>query len=200
MIRFLIYLAGIGGVLAGMLVAITVGGIIAISGFTYGVGCDLYEELMNIQDLDVKIENFYLILLVILVVIIVLSELGPVSRVVGKTFAISQVGLIVTGLAVAFLGEKFFIPFLIAVPIVGLIIGIRTTEDFFDFLLEHPILSILSAIPASFFIFDYILIMKDLFVQNESIITQAKESLLITSIIFVIFIAFEIVNIVRNRV
>ena len=102
-------------------------------------------------------------------------------------------------MAVAFLGEKFFIPFLIGVPIVGLIIGIRTTEDFFDFLLEHPILSILSAIPASFFIFDYILIMKDLFVQNASIITQAKESLLITSIIFAVFTVFEIIVLVKNK-
>lgn len=39
----------------------------------------------------------------------------------------------------------------------------------------------------------------NLFVQNASIITQAKESLLITSIIFVIFTAFEIFVLIKNK-
>ena len=199
MFQLIIYIIGIRGVIACILAAIAVTAIIAISGFTYGVGCDLYKELMNVQELDIEGLNFYIIVFIIMLIIIVLSELGPVSRIVGKTFIISQVGIVVTGLAVAFLGEKFFVPLLIGIPIIGLIFGIRTTEDTLEFLLEHPILSILSAIPASFFIFDYILIMKDLFVQNASIITQAKESLLITSIIFAVFTVFEIIVLVKNK-
>ncbi len=196
MIRgFFIGLFGIGFI-GGALIILGIVALFSVSATTCALFIDLFKELEF--PLEFQGMKYLIVFLIVAIVLIILSELGPVSRFVGKAFIISQIGFAITGIVMLF-SDKVHAPFLIGSSIIAIIIAICKSEGLWDFLLEHPILSILSAIPASFFIFDYIWLMKEELNPRGSMIVFAKESLIISLIIFGIFTAFEIFVLIKNK-
>ena len=198
MAGFFISLFGLG-VFGAILIVLGLAALFSISASTLSLFTELFDELG--KPLEMGTKNFYILIVVLAIVLIILSELGPVSRVIGKAFITFQFGLVILSFIVLFnkSSDSFIMPIYIVLTIIALVVGFRMTEDLFEFILEHPILSILSAIPASFFVFEYIWLTKEEFSKVNNMVILAKESLIITLIIFGIFTAIEILILIKDK-
>ncbi len=211
MIGLLMCIVGLQGLIMYFLIFVVAASFLSIGFTTCIVGSDLYAQLFPSSPLDLSGPRVFIFLIIVCVVIIILSELGPIARLVGKAFIISQIGMLVTSFAMMLINENLRTPLVIISTIIAIVAGFLLTEDLLDFLTDHPILSILSAIPASVLIFDYIFIIKAEFFDSpviegvndqymvQNAIGLAKESLIITIIAFAVFTAVEIFFLIRKK-
>ena len=200
MIQIFLLMAGTGGMLAGILVILALAALFVVSGCTCAIIMELYPELYG-EHLNLNTGYFLLFILITAIVILILSELGPICRVVGKTFIFSQFALLIyTYITWIFKSlENYYFIASIVILIIGFALSLRSTEGFVDFILDHPILSIISSIPASVFVFiDSFLIIHD-FTSNQDILDIGKKSLLITLITFAVFTTIEIIIMIKNK-
>lgn len=189
------------GLVGGVIIVLLLAGLFIVGASTFAMFAELFRELGH--PLEFEGMSYLIAIFVVAIILIILSSLGPLCSAIGKSFIIANFILIIGNMVNSFIkvtDDITSIPSMIIIAIISLIIGIKSTDDVWDFVVDSPILSILSAIPSSFFIFVYIWLMKEELNPRGSMIAFAKESLVISLIIFAVFTAFEIVNIVRNRV
>lgn len=184
------------GILGGVIIILGLACLFMVGASTCLLFMELFDELG--RPLNFEGKEVLIFVLVVAIVLLILSSLGPICSAIGKSFILSNFILIIMGIFKE-MSVRFSITEIIIVTIVSVIVSFKSTDDILDFILECPILSILSAIPASFFIFEYIWLMKEeLFGISGGVAILAKESLIITLIIFGIFTAIEIVNLIKN--
>lgn len=199
MLGFLLGLFSMG-LMGAVIIILILAGLFMVGASTTVLFWDLLTELGH--PLEFEGFQFLIPIFVVSIALLLLSSLGPLCTAIGKSFIIANFILIIGAMIVPFFGALEGYPnnwVLIISTIVSLIVGFATTEGVWDFITDSPVLSILSAIPSCFFIFTYIWLMKEELNPAGSIVSFAKESLVITIVVFVIFTALEVVNIVRNR-
>ena len=192
---------GTMGLIGGITIVLLLGVLFIVGASTLALFMGIFEQIG--YPLEFKGFNFFIAIFVVAIVLFILSSLGPLCSAIGKSFIIANFIFVIGNMINVFI-EVFdkinSVPSIIIISIISLIIGFKSTDDVWDFVVDCPILSILSTIPSSFFIFVYICLMKEELNPRGNIIVFAKESLIISLIIFGIITAFEIVNLVKNKV
>lgn len=188
------------GLVGGVIIVLLLAGLFIVGASTFALFTELFRELGH--PLEFEGMSFLIAIFVVAIVLFVLSSLGPLCSAIGKSFIIANFIIIIGNMVNGFIkviDDISSIPSLTIIAIISLIIGFKSTDDVWDLVVDSPILSILSAIPSSFFIFIYIWLMKEELNPRGSMIAFAKESLVISLIVFAVFTSFEIVNIVKNK-
>lgn len=189
------------GIFGAIIIILILAGFFIVGASTCALFMELFRELGH--PLEFEGMNFLIFVFAVSIALLILSSIGPMCSAIGKSFIVANFIFIIGGIIISFIegfGKFPNVPSIIIITIISLIVGLKSTENIWDFIVDSPILSILSAIPSCFFIFTYIWLMKEELSPSGSMLTYAKESLVITLIIFGIFTALEIVNLVRNKV
>lgn len=188
------------GLVGGVIIVLLLAGLFIVGASTFALFTGLFKELGH--PLEFEGNSFFIAIFVVAIVLFVLSSIGPLCSAIGKSFIIGNFILIIGNMvneSIQVIDDFTSIPVLSIIAIISLIIGIASTDDVWDFVVDSPVLSILSAIPSSFFIFVYIWFMKEELNPRGSIIAFAKESLVMSLIVFAVFTALEIFVLIKNR-